>query len=85
MTQAQPFRANQMVDVARAWPRIPAQTSHARARQHPITGLWLRTRAALRGIARAAASRPRSERPYYPPRRESFIEDAAMAREMLRL
>lgn len=39
--------------------------------------------AAVRAVARHP-HRP-TEEPYRPPRRPAFVEDAAMAREMLRL
>ncbi len=35
--------------------------------------------------ALAAVPRPDLKQPYYPPVREKFVEDAAMAREMWRL
>ncbi|WP_158070585.1 hypothetical protein [Mycobacterium sp. NS-7484] len=46
--------------------------------------VWRRMIAAIR-VALAAAPRPQWKRPYYPPLREGFVEDAAMAREMWRL
>lgn len=45
----------------------------------------VRTRQAVRAMARAREPRNRPERRYYHPHRESFIEDAAMSREMYRL
>lgn len=47
-------------------------------------GLWRRTMSAVR-TALAAIPRPDLTQPYYPPVREGFVEDAAMAREMWRL
>lgn len=35
--------------------------------------------------ALAAVPRPDPKQPYYPPLREKFVEDSAMAREMWRL
>src|ERR1700741_4405688 len=40
---------------------------------------------AVRALGRTSESRSRPERRYYHPRREGFIEDAAMSREMYRL
>ena len=47
-------------------------------------GRWRRALAAVRA-ALAAVPRPDLKQPYYPPPREGFVEDAAMAREMWRL
>lgn len=47
-------------------------------------GRWRRAMAAVRA-ALSAVPRPQLKRPYYPPLREGFVEDAAMAREMRRL
>ncbi|KHO24733.1 hypothetical protein A5761_04805 [Mycolicibacterium setense] len=47
-------------------------------------GLWRRAVTAVR-TALAAIPRPDLKQPYYPPAREGFVEDAAMAREMWRL
>lgn len=73
-----------MAFVARALPRavpiaIPA------AKPHQITDTFRRIMAAIRAWLLAPALRPRPERAYHPPHRLDFIEDAAMAREMLRL
>lgn len=46
--------------------------------------LWRRAITAVR-TALAAIPRPDLKQPYYPPVREKFVEDAAMAREMWRL
>jgi hypothetical protein len=44
------------------------------------------TAEAVRAMFRTTAVRPSEpERRHYPPRRESYIEDAAMSREMYRL
>jgi hypothetical protein len=40
---------------------------------------------AIRAMVRTPDPRNRPERRYYHPRRESFLEDAAMSREMYRL
>ncbi|UNC00291.1 hypothetical protein H5U98_02225 [Mycolicibacterium boenickei] len=50
----------------------------------PRDGFWRRTLAAVRA-GLAALPRPDLKQPYYPPLREGFVEDAAMAREMWRL
>ncbi|MBU9762598.1 hypothetical protein FR943_01855 [Mycobacterium sp. TNTM28] len=68
--------ANSVTDVARGW-----AAKDALAHQ---PGLWQRTVAAARA-ALAAVPRPQLKQPYYPPPREGFVEDAAMAREMWRL
>ncbi len=47
-------------------------------------GRWRRAMAAVRA-ALSAVAHPQLKRPYYPPLREGFVEDAAMAREMRRL
>ncbi|WP_135451819.1 hypothetical protein [Mycobacterium sp. DL99] len=47
-------------------------------------GRWRRALAAVRA-ALATVPRPDLQQPYYPPLREGFVEDAAMAREMWRL
>ena len=39
----------------------------------------------IANVLTAKNARARAEGPYYPPRRESFVEEAAMAREMWRL
>lgn len=75
-----------MAVVARALPRavpivIPAQP----AKPGQITEKARRTMAAIRAWLLAPALQPRPEREYRPPHRLDFIEDAAMAREMLRL
>ncbi|MED5811257.1 hypothetical protein VST63_02690 [Mycolicibacterium sp. 050232] len=61
---------------------VPAIPSDPAAR--PKGGLWRRTLAAVRA-ALAAVPRPDLNQAYYPPLREGFVEDAAMAREMWRL
>ena len=43
------------------------------------------TVAAVRAMVRTSALRSQPKRRYYHPRRETFIEDAAMSREMYRL
>ena len=48
----------------------------ARTRLH-VMGTWK--------AIRRAPDRKRPSRPYYPSRRERFMEDAAMSREMYRL
>ncbi|MCV7065710.1 hypothetical protein H7H51_08230 [Mycolicibacterium farcinogenes] len=74
-----------MTGVARGWtakgpssfgPRVPLD------RDRRDGGLWHRAVATVRA---ALAAAPRLKRPYYPPLREGFVEDAAMAREMWRL
>ncbi|OBF42039.1 hypothetical protein A5719_11920 [Mycolicibacterium peregrinum] len=47
-------------------------------------GFWRRTLIAVR-TALASVPRPDLKQPYYPPLREKFVEDSAMAREMWRL
>lgn len=69
-----------MTGVARGWTAkdavfTPPATAPAR---------WRRALAAVR-TALAAVPRPDLKQPYYPPLREGFVEDAAMAREMWRL
>ncbi|MGA5544853.1 hypothetical protein ACPCIR_23625 [Mycobacterium sp. NPDC051198] len=83
--------ANSMTGVARGWtakdavfappvtgPAIPSGPTRREG------GFWRRTLTALR-TALAAAPRPDLKQPYYPPLREKFVEDSAMAREMWRL
>ncbi|MFN6547428.1 hypothetical protein [Mycolicibacterium nivoides] len=83
--------ANSMTGVARGWtakgavftppvtaPAIPAGLQPREGRR------WRRALAAVRA-ALAAVPRPDLKQPYYPPLREGFVEDAAMAREMWRL
>jgi hypothetical protein len=41
--------------------------------------------AAVRAMFRSSSEDERPARRHYPPRREAFLEDAAMAREMRRL
>lgn len=75
-----------MTGVARGWtaqdtvvtPPVPLR------RPRREGGLWRRTMAAVR-TALAAVPRPDLKQPYYPPLREKFVEDSAMAREMWRL
>ena len=50
-------------------------------REYHRVGLWQRAVSAARS-ALAAVARPAA---YYPPLREGFVEEAAMAREMRRL
>ncbi|MGV0811064.1 hypothetical protein ABQF34_03835 [Mycolicibacterium boenickei] len=95
MTRAQRFPAISIAEsvtgVARGWtakdaliaPPVPAPPVPLPP-DRPRTGLWRRAFAAVRAVA-AAAPRPKLKRPYYPPLREGFVEDAAMAREMWRL
>ncbi|MUM26452.1 hypothetical protein [Mycolicibacterium sp. CBMA 295] len=85
-----------MTGVVRGWtaegavftpPVIAPPTTAPPVPLHPDRrkgGLWRRTAAAVRA-ALAAAPRPQLKQPYYPPLREGFVEDAAMAREMRRL
>ncbi|WP_160110883.1 hypothetical protein [Mycolicibacterium houstonense] len=78
--------AESMTGVARGWtakgtlvvpvPGVPLD------RDRRDGGLWHRAVATVRA---ALAAAPRLKRPYYPPLREGFVEDAAMAREMWRL
>lgn len=65
-----------MTGVARGWTVNDAVVARP--------AVWRRMIAAIR-VALAAAPRPQWKRPYYPPLREGFVEDAAMAREMWRL
>ncbi|OMC31161.1 hypothetical protein A5740_15070 [Mycobacterium sp. GA-1841] len=65
-----------MTGVARGWSGNDALVARPAG--------WRRAIAAIRA-ALAAAPRPQWKQPYYPPLREGFIEDAAMAREMWRL
>lgn len=83
MTQAQPLGANPLAGVARAWPRIPGTDSTIRDNAAPgrIARMWQ----GIANVLTAKNARARAEGPYYPPRRESFVEEAAMAREMWRL
>ncbi|WKG04096.1 hypothetical protein [Mycolicibacterium sp. HK-90] len=83
--------AESVTGVARGWTAKDALiTSPAAAPPVPLGrdgrdgGLWHRTVAAVRA-ALAAVPRPQLKQPYYPPLREGFVEDAAMAREMWRL
>ncbi|BBX28045.1 hypothetical protein GCM10009632_10850 [Mycolicibacterium alvei] len=64
-----------MTDLARGWTAPDTVVT---------PGLWRRAVAAV-AAALAAVPRPDLKQPYYPPRREGFVEDAAMAREMWRL
>ncbi|MCV7333574.1 hypothetical protein [Mycolicibacterium senegalense] len=80
--------ANSVTGVARGWAAkdavfTPPATAPATPR-HREGGLWRRTLTAVRA-ALAGLPRPDLKRPYYPPLREGFVEDAAMAREMWRL
>lgn len=83
MTQAQPLGANPLAGVARAWPRIPASDNmiHDAATPGRVARLWQ----GIVDVLTAKHARARAEGAYYPPRRESFVEEAAMAREMWRL
>ncbi|MDG5772950.1 hypothetical protein [Mycolicibacterium fortuitum] len=81
--------ANSMTGVARGWtakdavfnPPVPAMPVGP---SRPKIGRWRHALAMVRS-ALAAVPRPDLKRPYYPPPREGFVEDAAMAREMWRL
>jgi hypothetical protein len=61
-----------------AAPAIPAGPVHQEGSR------WRRALSAVRA-ALAGVPRPDLKQPYYPPLREGFVEDAAMAREMWRL
>jgi hypothetical protein len=50
-----------------------------------IAGWAANTLQAVRAMVRTPDPRNRPERRYYHPHRESFLEDAAMSREMYRL
>lgn len=50
-----------------------------------ITNWTTSTVVALRALVRTPSRDNKPERPYYHPRRESYIEDAAMSRAMDRL
>ncbi|MFV8171559.1 hypothetical protein [Mycolicibacterium peregrinum] len=83
--------ANSMTGVARGWTAkdavfTPPATGPAIPSDHTRRegGFWRRTLAAVR-TALAAVPRPDPKQPYYPPLREKFVEDSAMAREMWRL
>lgn len=83
--------ANSVTGVARGWtakdtvftPPMPAPAIPSRPTRRDGS-LWRRTLAAVRA-ALAAVPKPDLKQPYYPPLREGFVEDAAMAREMWRL
>lgn len=59
-------------------PAVPAGPVHREGSR------WRRALSAVRA-ALAGVPRPDLKQPYYPPLREGFVEDAAMAREMWRL
>ncbi|OLT97319.1 hypothetical protein [Mycobacterium syngnathidarum] len=80
-----------MTGVARGWtakdavftpPETAPATAHRPGRRDG--SLWGRALTAVRS-ALVAVPRPNLKQPYYPPLREGFVEDAAMAREMWRL
>lgn len=79
-----------MTGVARGWTaKDTLITPPVAAPANPVSplredGRWRRALAAVRA-ALAAVPRPDLKQPYYPPLREGFVEDAAMAREMWRL
>ncbi|MCV7287634.1 MULTISPECIES: hypothetical protein [Mycolicibacterium] len=82
MTRAQPSQANPLAGVTRAWPAIALPRNEPR---HRIADLLRRIRAAVRAESTTDTPKTRPKREYHPPLRESFMEEAAMRREMFRL
>ncbi|MGV9801461.1 hypothetical protein ACWDTP_25785 [Mycobacterium sp. NPDC003449] len=82
MTRAQPSQANWLAGVARPWPAPSLLNPPA---PHRLADLLRRLRAAVSVRSRWSTAEPRPKRPYHPPLRESFMEEAAMRREMFRL
>jgi hypothetical protein len=74
-----------MADIGILWKRSAAVPLPRNDVGRRIADWAVATRQAVRAMVRTSESRNRPERRYYNPRRESFIEDAAMSREMYRL
>ncbi|MHC9295414.1 hypothetical protein ACRCUN_23380 [Mycobacterium sp. LTG2003] len=82
MTRAQPSQATPLAGVTRAWPAIALPRTEPR---RPIADLLRRIRTAIRAVSTTKTPKARPKATYNPPLRESFMEEAAMRREMFRL
>jgi hypothetical protein len=74
-----------MADIGILWKRSAAIPLPRNDVGRRIADWAAATLQAARAMVRTPEPRNRPERRYYHPQRESFIEDAAMSREMHRL
>lgn len=74
-----------MADIGILWKRSAAIPLPRNDVGRRIADWAAATLQAARAMVRTPERRNRPERRYYHPQRESFIEDAAMSREMHRL
>jgi hypothetical protein len=74
-----------MVDIGVLWTRSAAVPLLRNDVGRRIAEWAVATLQAVRAMVRTEEPRNRPQRRYHHPHRESFIEDAAMSREMYRL